>query len=77
VLIPAAVFAVMLAAFRYVSLGSLSAAAALLACTLAIPALRMYWWLGILAMLLVAFTHRENILRLLAGEERKLGSKSP
>jgi glycerol-3-phosphate acyltransferase PlsY len=77
VLIPAAVFAVVLAAFRYVSLGSLSAAAALLACTLAIPALRMYWWLGILAMLLVAFTHRENIRRLAAGKERKIGAKAP
>jgi glycerol-3-phosphate acyltransferase PlsY len=77
VLIPAAVFAIVLAVFRYVSLGSLSAAATLLACTLALPALRVYAWLGILAMLLVAFTHRENIGRLIGGKERKLGAKAP
>ena len=75
VLIPAGVFAVVLAAFRYVSLGSLTAAAALLACTIAIPSIRAYMWLGIAAAALVAWTHRENIGRLLTGKERKIGSK--
>ncbi len=65
----------MLAAFRYVSLGSLTAAAALLACTIAVPSIRVYLWLGIVAAALVAFTHRENIARLLAGKEHKVGSK--
>jgi glycerol-3-phosphate acyltransferase PlsY len=77
VLIPAAVFAIMLAVFRYVSLGSLSAAAALLTLTLALPSQRVYAWLGVLAMLLVAFTHRENIGRLIRGKESKIGVKSP
>lgn len=75
ILIPAGVFAIMLAAFRYVSLGSLAAAAALLACTIVVPSIRVYLWLGIAAAALVSFTHRENIARLLAGKERKVGSR--
>ncbi len=75
VLVPTAAFAVVFAAFRYVSLGSLVAAAALLAATLAIPSIRAYAWLGITAALLVAFTHRENIGRLIRGKERKVGAK--
>jgi len=74
VLIPLAVFAAVLAAFRFVSLGSLCAALALLLTTLFADAVAAYLPLGIAACALVVFTHRDNIARLLRGEERRIGA---
>lgn len=74
VLIPLTVFAAMLAAFRYVSLASLTAVVSLAVAAALIGAIRPYWWLGLLAAALVFFTHRSNIARLLAGKESRLGS---
>jgi len=74
VLIPLAVFASVLAAFRYVSLASLTAALALALSTVLVSAVRAYWWLGMLTAALVLFTHRGNIARLAAGTENRLDS---
>lgn len=59
---------------RYVSLGSL-AAATVLPFTLAVPG-EPHWKtvLGLTMSILVFYTHRENIARLRAGNERKVGA---
>jgi len=69
------VFAGIIAATRFVSLGSLLG-------TLSVPLLAFFWKadaeLGILSaavFVLVAFRHSDNIRRLIAGRERKLGEK--
>jgi glycerol-3-phosphate acyltransferase PlsY len=59
---------------RYVSLGSLSAAVALPPMMALLATSRHYVTLSLGMMFLVLFTHRENIRRLLAGEERKFGA---
>ncbi len=59
---------------RYVSLGSLSAAVALPPIMALLATSRHYVALSLVMMFLVIFTHRENIQRLLAGEERKFGA---
>jgi glycerol-3-phosphate acyltransferase PlsY len=73
-IVPAAVVFVALAAsFRYVSLASLCATAGL---PLAILALGYSPWLagaGLLVAVIVVVRHRENIARLMAGTERRLG----
>lgn len=70
-----AIFAVVIAATRFVSLGSLLA-------ILSFPLLALLWKsdrelavLGLAIFLLVAFRHSGNIQRLVAGRERKLGEK--
>ena len=70
-----AIFAGIISATRLVSLGSLLA-------TLSVPLLAFFWkadaGLGILGtavFVLVAVRHKDNIRRLLAGRERKLGEK--
>ena len=69
-----AVFGTVIAATRYVSLGSLLG-------TLSVPVLAFLWKadtelgiLGTAVFLLVAFRHSANIRRLIAGRERKLGA---
>lgn len=63
---------------RYVSLGSLigmTAVPLLLIASVRFP--MPYLYLGIALALLAALRHRENILRLSAGTERRLGEKPP
>ncbi|MEB2598006.1 glycerol-3-phosphate acyltransferase, partial [Corynebacterium amycolatum] len=73
----AAAFGVMLAAFRMVSLASMSAAltATVLICCLDQP--WPYRWLVIAGSVYVIARHRANIQRLLAGTEPRLGQASP
>jgi len=59
---------------RYVSLGSLSAAVALPPMMALLATSRHYVTLSLGMMFLVLFTHRENIRRLLAGQETKIGA---
>jgi glycerol-3-phosphate acyltransferase PlsY len=59
---------------RYVSLGSLSAAVALPPMMALLATSRHFVTLSLAMMFLVIFTHRENIHRLLAGQERKFGA---
>lgn len=78
------VFAVVFAAWRYVSLGSIAAALAIpltmfLRENVFLVDIRGYHTLVYFAIgvsLLIVFTHRENIRRLLAGTENKLTSFS-
>lgn len=70
------IFIVLVVAVRYVSLGSVAAA-------IACPFFALYYFWGIwpgvilctLAGLTVIWAHRENIKRLLAGTERRVGRK--
>lgn len=71
----AAVFIVLVASFRFVSLASVAAVAGL---PVAILALGYPWPIvvaGALVAGIVVLRHRENIQRLLAGTERRLGEK--
>ncbi|MEG0217572.1 MAG: glycerol-3-phosphate acyltransferase, partial [Raoultibacter sp.] len=71
-----AIFIVLVVLTRYVSVGSVAAAAAC-------PAFALYFFWGdwpavilcSLAGLTVVWAHRENIKRLLAGEEHRVGDK--
>lgn len=71
-----AIFIVLVVVLRYVSLGSIAAA---LACPL--MSLYFFWghWLAWVLMaapaLTIVFAHRENIARLRAGTERRVGDK--
>jgi len=58
---------------RYVSLGSLCAAVALPVAMAFLGKSRHYVTLALVMSFLVIYTHRENIHRLLAGQERKFG----
>jgi glycerol-3-phosphate acyltransferase PlsY len=77
-LIAFAIGAVLVAVTRYVSLGSVvgSAAGGLLLCGLAIATGDPAWavW-GVLVGGFIVVAHRDNIERLLAGKERKLGER--
>ena len=75
VLIPLGVFVAVFALFRIVSLGSLTATLALLAATALLPAIWAYLYLAIAAAVLIFFTHRQNIARLLKGKEPRLELK--
>ncbi len=78
VLLAAAIFVVVVLVSRYVSLGSITAVAAF---PLLVWRLHAYGnsWLAlaliVLASLLIVLRHRENIRRLLAGTENRLGTK--
>lgn len=63
----------MVAFFRYSSLGSLTAAAALPVFLFLLGHPPHYIWWGILAAALVFWRHKENIYRLYTGKERKIG----
>ncbi len=65
------VFSLVVYFTRYVSLGSLCAAVALPPMMALLATSRHYLTLSLGMMFLVFFTHRDNIARLLAGEERK------
>ena len=69
-------FALTLALTRYVSLGSL-VGAVVLAAILQMQAFNSpLAWVGTIVALFVLFTHRDNIRRLVRGEERRIGSAS-
>lgn len=65
---------------RYVSLGSLLGATCGALSLVIIAALgyadTAYIWFGVIAGIIVVGRHRDNIARLLKGEERKLGQKA-
>jgi len=75
------VFLVVLALFRYVSLGSICAAASIYVLSVLIPYLQsgafnvpliVFCWLFAAAII---YAHRANVRRLLRGEEKKFGVK--
>jgi glycerol-3-phosphate acyltransferase PlsY len=71
-------FALVVYFTRYVSLGSLCAAVALpILMALLGPPSRSCVTLSLLIAFLVIYNHRENIHRLLAGQENKLGEPKP
>ncbi len=72
-----ALFVVVVAATRRVSLGSILAAAAVPFFSLAFRAPRAVFFGGLAIGALVIFMHRANIVRLLKGTERRLGDKIP
>ena len=76
-IVAAAVALPVIGATRYVSLGSMvgatSGAAALVIIALTGHAPSVYIWYGAIAAALVVVQHKDNIERLLKGEERKLG----
>jgi acyl phosphate:glycerol-3-phosphate acyltransferase len=69
------VFIAILAASRIVSLASIGAAIALVPAAAAIHSPRPYLLLAIAMTALVLLRHRENIRRLIAGEEPKIGTR--
>jgi len=71
-------FALVVFFTRYISLGSLCAAVALpILMALLGPPSRSCVTLSLLIAFLVIYNHRENIHRLLAGQERKFGEPKP
>ncbi len=70
----AVLFAAVVYFTRYVSLASLCAAVALPPLMALLASSRDYVTLSLVICFLVIFTHRENIRRLLSGEERKFGA---
>jgi len=70
----AVLFAAVVYFTRYVSLASLCAAVALPPLMALLASSRDYVTLSLGICFLVIFTHRENIRRLLSGEERKFGA---
>ncbi|MGH9342152.1 MAG: glycerol-3-phosphate acyltransferase, partial [Terriglobia bacterium] len=74
-LIALAVFLVVVAATRVVSLGSICAAITLVPAVAAFDCPRPYVLLAILMSALVLLRHHENIRRLISGEEPAIGVK--
>jgi glycerol-3-phosphate acyltransferase PlsY len=74
------VFAATVAATRYVSLGSISCAFAAAILFVALAALDMHSWpyaaAAVVGAALIIALHHDNIGRLLAGTERKLGQRA-
>lgn len=68
-------FGLVLLSTRYVSLSSIMSAMLLAALSLSIPSIRPYWPFAVAALLLVLWTHRANIDRLMAGNESRVGAK--
>src|ERR1700735_2936007 len=78
VLLSAAIFVILVLAFRYVSLGSITAVAAFPNIALALHAygnVALALVLMSFASVLIVVKHHANIRRLLAGTENRLGSK--
>ena len=69
----------LIAITRYVSLGSITASVVgsifLVILCLTGNAPLPYMWFGVLGTILIDFRHKDNILRLIKGQERKLGQK--
>lgn len=77
VLAPLACFLLIVATLRYVSLGSMFTAVMVAAVIITVPSLRPFWPLGVAGAVIVFWTHRGNIERLLAGTENRLGNRAP
>lgn len=73
ILLSAAVFAVVAAAKRYVSLASMLAAAALPVFFSFFPKGRDYVGMAVVVAVLVILKHKDNIKRLVAGTENRIG----
>lgn len=69
------IFVLVIALTRYISLGSLLAAASFPAIVFLLNKGTELFFLGIVIFFLIVFTHKSNIRRLLAGNERKFGEK--
>jgi glycerol-3-phosphate acyltransferase PlsY len=67
------VFGVVLGLFRYVSLASLTASLALAASLFALGFPRSVAWAGAAVAALVVWRHRENVVALARGTERRMG----
>lgn len=74
-LLSALVFVILVAARRYVSLGSIGAAAMLPVFLSFLTKGRPYLPVGVLISTLVILKHKENIRRLAEGKENKVGKK--
>jgi glycerol-3-phosphate acyltransferase PlsY len=74
-LLAVATFAVVLALTRYVSAGSIAGTVMLAATLFALGAPPPVARVGVLLALLIILKHRENIARLLRGEERRFGTR--
>lgn len=72
-LLAAATWLIMAAVFRYSSLAALTAAALSPLFALATPSARTTAALAVVMAVLIYVRHRENIQRLLAGQEHKIG----
>ena len=70
-----AVFLVLLLLFRMVSLGSLLGATTMMTYALFTQGLNWFSGLAIAATLVIWWTHRQNIKRILNGTENKIGKK--
>ena len=70
------IFAVVVALTRYVSLGSILAGIAIPIFVLAYHEPAVYLWFSVVLTLALILKHRANISRLIAGTEKKLGSKT-
>jgi len=77
VLLPLGIFIVVLALTRMVSLGSILAALGVGLATLFVPELRPWMAFGIPVAVLVVWTHRANIRRILNGTESRVGRQRP
>lgn len=75
ILIPLTVFLAVMLPTRYVSLGSIFAALTFAVMPFVFVDLFFYWPLGILIILLIFYTHRQNIKRLISGTESKFNWK--
>lgn len=75
-LLSLAVFLIVIAISRYVSLGSLLAVLTFPAFALLFREEIQVVYFGIVLLILVAFMHRGNIARLIKGTERKIGEKA-
>ena len=75
-----AAFIIVVALFRYVSLGSIVASLTILVALIPLVALDeepfAYLIYGLVAVPIVIFRHRGNIQRLLSGTERKIGERA-
>ena len=74
-LLPLGIFLLLLALTRMVSLSSILAALSVGLATVFVPELRPFMAFGIPIALLVIWTHRENIGRIINGTERRIGRR--
>jgi len=74
-LLSLAVFSIVVLVKRYVSLGSIISCASLPVFLSVLPGARVYVPMGVAVSILIIVKHRENIKRLVAGTENKVGKK--
>ena len=76
-LAPLGAFLLIAATSRMISLGSLFGAMLVTATICTVPTIRAYWPLGVITLIIVLWTHRANIERILNGTENRIGQKQP